>query len=228
MTYTTRYNLSLLEQKIILYALSKLDTRLPVLPDMEISVTKFCKVCGISQTNLTNLKRILQKLQSKNFWVLLEDGSIQACVSWFGKLHLVPNSDIIRLRFHDDLHKYLLELKAFYVRYSLGAILAMSSKYSIRVYELLRSYLNLRYLEMTVDDLKYLLCAERYTRFNDFKRFVLETAVNEINLLTDISVSWEGIKGYRGMYKAIYFNINKKSEFDKMEAEQRANELLQS
>ena len=49
---------------------------------------------------------------------------------------------------------------------------------------------------INIDDLKKQLAATNYVNFKDFRRYVLEVATKEINLYTDIEVSWEPI--YKG------------------------------
>ena len=47
-----------------------------------------------------------------------------------------------------------------------------------------------------IDDIKKQLAATNYINFKDFRKYVLEVATKEINLYTDIEVSWEPI--YKG------------------------------
>ena len=220
-----RHDLSLTEQKTILYAISKLDMNADDLPEMVLSISDFCKVCGVSRTNLTHIKRILQKLSDKSFWMPL-GGGVESCVRWFSILRVIPRSDKIMLKFHEDLKPYLLQLKQFYTQYNLYNVLAMNSKYGIRIYELFRSYLNLGKKVISMPELKRLLSAENYTRFNDFRRFVLNPAVEEINELTDIYIIWDGITGYNGAIEALEIHIRKKTANELNKAKLRCDYLL--
>ena len=84
----------------------------------------------------------------------------------------------------------------------------MKSAYSIRLYELLKSYVGLHRKEFEVEDLKRRLQAP-YERYPDFRRKAIEIAVREINLYTDIEVTWEPIKSGRSVTK-IRFEIKKR------------------
>ena len=220
-----RHDLSLTEQKIILYAISRLNTGDSELPEMVLNISDFCKVCGMSCTNLTNIKRIFQRLSDKSFWMPLS-GGVESCVRWFSILRVIPRSDKIMLKFHEDLKPYLLQLKQLYTQYNLYNVLAMNSKYGIRIYELFRSYLNLGKKVISMPELKRLLSAENYTRFNDFRRFVLNPAVEEINELTDIYIIWDGITGYNGAIEALEIHIRKKTANELNKAKLRCDYLL--
>ena len=75
-------------------------------------------------------------------------------------------------------------------------------------------------------ELKRLLSAENYTRFNDFRRFVLNPAVEEINELTDIYIIWDGITGYNGAIEALEIHIRKKTANELNKAKLRCDYLL--
>ena len=57
----------------------------------------------------------------------------------------------------------------------------MKSRYSITLYELLRSYANIETYTFDVEELKVFLGAEKYERWADFQRKVLDIAMREIN-----------------------------------------------
>ena len=89
----------------------------------------------------------------------------------------------------------------------------MKSQYSIRLYEILRSYEFRHKAEFSIDELKELLSATCYTRYPDFRRNVLEIAMKEIDALSDIIVTHEMIKEGR-KYVRILFTINLKQDLD--------------
>jgi len=79
--------------------------------------------------------------------------------------------------------------------------LAMKSQYSIRLYELLKSYEYQRKRIFDIEELKLRLSAEHYKRFPDFKRKVLDRALEEINTLSDLDVTYTIIKESRRFAK---------------------------
>ena len=91
---------------------------------------------------------------------------------------------------------YLFDLQEKFLAYGLKNILAMKSQFSIRLYEILKSYAFQKSKVFEVDELKKMLMVEgnkSYSNFADFKKRVLLPAQEEINELTDIAVSFEPI-----------------------------------
>lgn len=192
-----KFDLSLLEQKTFCYAVSKIK------PDdvggtwYTFTINDYCDVCGINRNDgrtLENVKKALLQLKEKAFWIINEDGDDET-VGWLDKAIVSRKSGKIKIRFDETLHKYLMGLYNNYTQYSLLCVLPMRSAYSIRLYELLKSYLGqgAKHKDFDIDDLKIKLNAP-YERFPDFRRKALEIAQREINQYTDIEITWEPIK----------------------------------
>jgi len=102
----------------------------------------------------------------------------------------------------------------------------MKSKYSIRIYEILKSYQNMGQFEFEIGQLKKMLFAEKYELFGDFKRKVLDIAMREINELGDIFIRYEIEKKGRKFHK-IKFIIKPKAKIDeRMETFKKIEEKL--
>jgi plasmid replication initiation protein len=109
------------------------------------------------------------------------------------------------------MRPYLLQLKDHFTAYNLYYTLAMQSKYSIRIYELLKSYENLSEWTFDIDTLKVILSAEKYAEYKDFRVKVLDIAMREINDYGDISVTYSAVKTGRKVTK-IKFQIKPKKD----------------
>ena len=95
---------------------------------------------------------------------------------------------------------------------SLVHICGMKSAFSVRIYELMKSYSFRHTITFELDELKKLLMVEdvkSYNRFPDFRRKILEKAQLEINELTDINIEFEPIKTGRKI-TSIKFIIEEK------------------
>jgi len=119
-----------------------------------------------------------------------------------------------------------LELKNNFTQYELLYTLAMKSQYSIRLYEILKSYEFKKTIIYEVDNLKQMLLAENYKLFGDFKRRVIDIAITEINNLSDISIEYELIKeGHK--YVKIKFVIKLKKDLDeRLDTWKRIHEVI--
>jgi plasmid replication initiation protein len=99
----------------------------------------------------------------------------------------------------------------FYTGYTFRYVLPMKSTYSVRLYELIKSYQknNVKWW-FELDKLRRLLDCENYTRFPDFRRYVLEPAVREINRYTDVNLTYSLVKKGRKV-TAVDFTMFEKS-----------------
>ena len=210
----TRYTLSTQQQKVLLFIIQKIQPNDKEFQTYEISLQDYCKIAGIEPTNGKNYQNIrasLKALRDKSFWITLDNGK-ETPVSWLNKVWVDPDKSTIEIRLDEDLKPYLLQLKSFFVSYNFYYVLAMRSQYSIRLYELLKSYENLSGMVFELKDLRKLLNLDegKMERWVDMKRFVIEKAIEEINLLTDLIVEYEPIKQGRAVHD-VKFSMRKKS-----------------
>ena len=137
-------------------------------------------------------------------------------------------SGIVKIRIDEDLAPYLFNLKEKFTQYQLYNILAMKSAFSVRIYELIKSYAYQKNKIFEINELKHLLMVDNvksYERYPDFRRFVLEPAQKEINKLTDLNISYEPITKGRKVVK-IKFVIQYKDIMERLAAEQTVNNEL--
>lgn len=211
--------------KISLYLISKaytLDNDL----EYTFDIKDFCQCCGLdddSGGNYKRLKREIRNLRNKSQWVeVWGDPDTEVLVSLVSKAWFNARSGKVRIRLDEDIKPYILELRKnweqkgeLYTQFALLYTLPMKSLYSIRLYELLKSWANATLSEneghwWSIEQLQALLGSE-YERYQDFRRKVIETALKEINKYSDISVQYEPIKDGRS-YKYINFYIRNKTE----------------
>ncbi|MCL2400510.1 MAG: replication initiation protein [Defluviitaleaceae bacterium] len=223
----SRHQLSLQEQKVVLFLISRIKPTDVDFENQEFSITEFCKICGIDYDNgknYSNLKNTLGSLKNRWVWVEFEDGR-KTTLAWINKVTINPGSGSIKLKMDNDLKPFLLEIQENFTQYELLYTLAMRSRYSVRLYELLKSYEYKCHIVADIEQLKVQLDAEKYKRNNDFKIKVLDIAMREINEFTDISVSYEFIKASRKFSK-VSFTINRKPAIERFETGIKTNQLL--
>jgi len=223
-----RFQLSTQEQKIILYLISKIKPTDKEFEGYSFSIVEFCNICGIyldSGANYSNLKSTIKSLADKSLWVKLENNK-QTLVRWINKASILENTGIVEIKLDDDMKPYLLELKNNFTQYELLYTLAMKSQYSIRLYEILKSYEFKKTIIYEIENLKEILLAENYKLFGDFKRRVIDIAITEINNLSDISIRYELIKEGR-KYVKIKFVIKLKKDLDeRLDTWKRIHEVI--
>jgi len=223
-----RFQLSTQEQKIILYMISKIKPDEDEFIYQDFNIAEFCRVCGIDGTNGGNykaLKNTIKELSDKSLWVMLESGT-ETLMRWINKAWINKKSGNIRLRLDDDMKPYLLQLQERFTQYELLYTLAMRSQYSIRLYELLKSYEYKKHVVLDLEELKRLICAENYIRYPDFKRYVLDISMREINDLSDLSVTYEIIKVGRKYGKIEFIMQIKKDMEERLRTWARIDEVI--
>ena len=214
----SRHQLDLQEQKIILYTISKIKPRDTDFSEQVFSVAEFCRLCGLDKDNGGNyayIKKTLGRLRDRSIWVTLDDDS-ETTLSWINKVTIGKRSGLVKLELDKDMKPYLLELKENFTQFELIYTLAMRSQYSVRLYELLKSYQYKKHVIFELDELKRLLFAESYDRGNNFKQRVLDVATNEINKLTDVWVTYELIKD-RKKFNEVEFRIAPKETGERLD-----------
>lgn len=218
-----RYSLGLAEIKAFSFIVSKIKPTDQVFCEYTFSINEYCKVLGINTNNGKNIqtvKKSLKALVDKSFFLTLEDGT-ETTISWLNKIWIDKGKGTIRVRLDDDLQKYVTGLYTNYTQYELLCTLPMKSSYSIRIYELLKSYSFTKKHTFKVDELKRALGCEHYDRFPDFKRRVIEIAVKEINTFTDLEVSWQPIMQGRKVIE-LEFHIKMRDIWSRLSTQKNA------
>lgn len=209
-----RFKLSLPEQKALAYICSLIKPNESELW-YEFEIRDYCKICGIDYDNGNNylsIKSTLKKLRDHSMWLQFEGSDTESTVSWLDRVEINRNSGRVRVRIDDRLAPYLFSLSRHYTRYQLYNVLAMRSAFSIRMYELLKSYTFQKSKEFSVDELKKILMVEgakSYRNFNLFRTKVIDKALDEINFLTDLKISYETINQGRKVI-AVKFYMSEK------------------
>lgn len=260
----TRFNMDLMQQKIILHVISKIKPTDPVMTPGEgdIKTSKiykfnyfdFCRLCGkpqpkggkdFAEFNAALLD--LRRMASEIVYIDQKGHERYTSIGWVSYYNFNTVTGDVEIELDRNLAPFLLELKGLYTTYPLLFILPMKSKYSVRLYELLKSYSYSSQCEIEIGELrrllqnKYIFDEEKqitreltdkeykieYTQFSDFNRFVLKKATEEINKNTDICVDYKVNRVHRQPVSITFFiHAKDKSEIDDKIKE--INEFLDS
>lgn len=223
-----RYDLNISELKTLAYIFSKIKPNDKELQDYTFSIKEYCQVCGIDYKNGANylyIKKSIKSLRDKSFWLMDEKGN-EVLVGWLSKARINKGSGKITVRLDEDIQKYVIGLFDNFTQYELLSTLPMKSSYSFRIYELLKSYAFTKHHTFDIDDLKSKLAAANYVNFKDFRRYVLEVATKEINLYTDLEISWEPIKKGKKVIQ-VKFDIKQRDTWGRYLASSRASDQIE-
>ena len=205
-----RYNLTLNEQKIILYAVSKLNKDSEKFNKISLNVREFSRLLGTTEERYTEIREIARVLRKKE--VIIDTDTDELITGWLSSIKYIKDTGEVELEFSENLIPYLLQLKAKFTRYQLKNILYLKNKYSIRIYELLKQYEKIKSRDIGLDELKeVLMISDMYKDFRNFERAVIKKATDEINTYTDLTITYEKLKRGRTII-GIKFYISSKED----------------
>lgn len=210
-----RYNLTSQQQKIVLFAISKIRKNDDPHQFYEIPIEELCRACGLEIDSggfyYREIKRDMKRLAAP-IWVQFPDQS-EWTVSWFADVGIVPLSGTVYVRFHERLWPYLFDLRERYTQYRLEEVLVFRSKYSIRLFEILRSYFTMdelasgkeKEITISVNGLRQQLDITAYPSWKEFSRNVIKKAVDEINQCSeDMSVTYRTLRTGRTIDRIMF------------------------
>lgn len=225
--------LTLQESKLFLYVVSKIKPTDEEFEEQVFYINDFFDVCGIDikktgTKSFQLIKDSLLSISSRAFW--LKNGDSLKIVRLFADVEIIGNhrNARIKIKLDEKLKPYLLQLKGAYTSYTFKNIVCMKSKYSLRLYELFKSYLY-KSSEITfeIEKLKELIDCSGFdnNHFAQFKKDVIEKAVAEINLYTDLKIDYvEYIKTGR---RTTHIRFEFTDLTDVMQTDEEYDELMQ-
>lgn len=220
------YNLTAEQQKLLCFVISKIKPTDKEFERYTISALDFASLAGIDRRHAyRDFKKMIEALDNKATWIKIGDDTIRFRV--FSESEYNERQGSITVILNSRLKKYLLDLSHNYTMYELWNILSLKSKFSLRLYELFKSYAYKSKIEFDYEELKDLLCAKHYTVYSKFKERVLEKGIQEINTYTNLIVEYEVIKeGKNHKVKRIDFNIKQKHSLEAYKAYRKTAERI--
>lgn len=190
------YDLSLEEQKVILTLASMVNPQDEEFKPYKFKISEFMELLGVdTKTKYVEIPKITKELMKKVFEIREENKIIQ--VAWLSSAVYEKGSGYVELEFSPRLKPYMLQLKDLFTRYRLANILNMKSKYSPKLYELLKAneFKKQKFFEIDIDKLRELFKADDiYPLYADFKRHIIIKTQKELKKYTDIAFDFEEIK----------------------------------
>ena len=227
------YSLSLSQQKLMLHIFAMIKPSDTELPRYEMSIYEFLKLCGVDPHNGSMYKQVKKNIEdianAKVQWIRLAGTQKITMFRWLSSATIDEGTGKIVLTLDQSLKPHLIQLKEFYTTMNITYTLPMKSQYSIKIYELCKSYQNL-YLEKkkkgeplvwSIETLKKQVDCNA-SNWAHVRRTVLDKAKSEINGKTDILFDYAVYEKDRQRVIAISVTIE---PVDKQVADQKLNEI---
>ena len=119
---------------------------------------------------------------------------------WVSKVAYIKDAAMVQICFAPDVIPLITRLESNFTSYEIQQISSLSSAYAIRLYELLIKWRSLGVTQQfTLDELRKQLGVEvgEYKTMSNFKKWVLDFAIKQVNEHTDISVTYQQHKAGR-------------------------------
>ena len=220
-----KFQLSALEMDVVNHLIAQIgssqyDAEFNTLEFSIMEFLNFLDYKDIGGSGYQYLKKVLKDLRDKSVYIELEDGT-ETTVTWIEKPKFHKRSGMVSVKLDDDMKPYLLMQTENFTQWSENVTKILDSKYSKRLYEILRSYTGIKKKKYSVEELKNKLnaTAKTYEKYGIFKQKILAPVIDEINEKSDITVKYKEIVKKGKKVEAIEFVLAKKYKRDAIEAE---------
>lgn len=216
------YNLEVTEQRLILLSIIRArETGQGITSDskLEIHASDYATRFNVTkEAAYSALKNAVHNLFERKFSFKDNhadtDKEIVVKSRWVSRISYVDDLAILEVTFAPDVVPLITRLEKQFTSYQLKQVAQLTSKYAIRLYELLISWKSTgRTPIIDIADFRSKLGLEinEYQKMINFKNRVLEPAIQQINELTDIVVNYEQFKSGRSI-SGFQFSFKHKEE----------------
>lgn len=229
------YNLDLVEQRLILLAIVEaresgkgINANDPLTVHAESYINQF----GVHRnTAYQALKDACDDLFARQFSYqsLSEKGNtINHKSRWVSEVAYIDNEAVVRLIFAPAIVPLITRLEEQFTKYEIQQISNLTSAYAVRLYEILiawRSTGKTPLITMYDFRQKIGVLETEYKRMYDFKKYVLDIALKQVNEHTDITVKVEQHKTGRSITGFSFSFKQKRSATHSVESKRDPNTL---
>lgn len=189
MLVKARYSLSLVENRIFLSMLYKLQKKSDGVLTCSISHLEFKDIVKFKQKNtIKGILDVLEDLRKKPIYFREEKknkkGSVWGAYGFINGYEYDDELGIFNIEASEKIHNLLKEyLKMGYTPVNVQIWLSLNNSYAQRFYDLLRLWSGTKdTVSYKVEEIKELLMLDdKYGKYNDFKRRVILPAIKELN-----------------------------------------------
>jgi plasmid replication initiation protein len=212
-----RYKLTKEEQNFIYLMISQINKDDTHFKEYQIHI-KDLESAELTQKQYARYRCFARNLLSKV--ITIENSTDILSANWFSSLRYVKGTGIIKAKISDDMKPYLLELKKEFVQAKLPTLLKFKSKYSSRLFLLLKSDFDKQKIYkknlFVIYDIDFLhstfeLPTSYSNVYSKFKNIFLLKALNEINEHTGLTIGYKELKTGRKI-TSIEFCISEKEK----------------
>jgi plasmid replication initiation protein len=162
-----------------------------------MTIKAFCQIIGADAggSQYRNIKKTFWTIDNQVRWI--EDNESIIRVKWLDELKIKKHTGMIEYSFHKSIAPYLFDLinsNEPHTRYMFEDAVVFETKYGVRLYEFIREHFNAghKFVNINIEHIKKILGGSNYALFKDFRRNILDKAIEEVNTYSFINVKGEG------------------------------------
>lgn len=204
------YRLTLNEQRLILYAISRCrEEQKGLTADTPVTITATSFLKQFPSIDPSNVYRRMVEAMDGLFerFVTLYDTeptTDEARVTktrWISTASYIDGAGQIQLIFAPLIVKYITRLEKEFTPYRLDKVAGMSSTHAVRLYELMQQYRRIGQREISLAALRAMFQVDpgEYKLTADFIKRIVNVAVEQVNQHSDLSVTYQPKKTGRAI-----------------------------
>lgn len=208
----SKHNLGLNQYKLMIYLANLYITSNNKQQFYSFQVKNIAIETGIDNTKdfYSRIKLLIHSLTRKELVLIDNDGS-EMILNWLSSVKFYNKMNTFEIEFSERIKPYLKQIHDFFSGTILYNLTKFKSSHALRFYEIIMERNKGSKIELTIEQLKDIRnLTDKYDKFNDFKKRVIERGVIEINQLSDIDVEYEVIKLNKKPYRIILKVFRKK------------------
>jgi plasmid replication initiation protein len=208
--------LSIYESRILLTCIARINSKGSLLhtDKFVLTVEDVAALVGIDNNSAyCELKKAVDRLAERWVYFIKPSDRIKEAKSrWVSYVAYIPHEGTIELYFAPHIIPLLSDISKDFTQYKIENVLNFQSMYSLRLYELMcrwggkEKIVEIEWLK------KHLEVGEKHDRIDNFKKWVIENPLQEINKFSNLKVSPEYIKrGRRIVSVKFLYSISQKT-----------------
>lgn len=225
------YDLTVSEQRVLLTCISQINPEQPLDADDCFTVTveqaRDLFYSGHNDQAYRDLTNACERLFRREIRLFSDKGNKELLTHFVSYIEFNNKTQSVEICFAKPLIPYLVSLQGNFTKYRLEHISKLSSKYAIRIYELIvrwamaDSKYERKHEEVEIEDFRDLLqLGNKYKQIGQLKDRVLQPALDQINKETDFHLKI-GYRKIKRTIKFIQFEFERKQEAEKIETQHK-------
>lgn len=215
-----KYNLSLNEQRLIIFSLSQINSKEleeikgETQEEYEIREKNYFKEVSLRKyrisindidkkfikMNRQKLSQFQYEIMKKPLMLPNKKGEYKITVNWFSDIEYIPETMEFEIGFSSKLIPFIFQLKRNFSTYSINEIINFKSSYSIRIYEFINQYRTLKNKNFTINLEEFceiLNLSKSMRATTNLKDKVLNKAQQELREHSNLTFTYELLKDGR-------------------------------